>query len=309
MSEKIDKNHEILFLYDAEMCNPNGDPDNENKPRMDYETERNLVSDVRLKRYIRDYLMEYKGLPIFICKLDGETVNATERLKRLAESQKVKLENLTNQEILSQLVDVRLFGATMPIKGEGRAGGSSRTFIGPVQFNWGYSLNKVSLCESSSITSHFSSEKGKEQGAMGRDYRVNYSLIAFHGIISAKRAEHTNLTKEDVSLLDEAMIKSIPLMATRSKIGQTPRFYIRVEYNSPEYLFGDMRKYLSLKMEEESAIRSYKDYELNFSELSKKLGEIKEKIKRIHCWKHPDFKIKGWNEDDMKANGIDIKPL
>lgn len=48
-------NHEILFLYDACLCNPNGDPDEENRPRMDYETRRNLVSDVRLKRYLRDH--------------------------------------------------------------------------------------------------------------------------------------------------------------------------------------------------------------------------------------------------------------
>ena len=55
--ESIENNSEILFIYDAKMCNPNGDPDDENKPRMDYDRNINLVSDLRLKRYIRDYLM------------------------------------------------------------------------------------------------------------------------------------------------------------------------------------------------------------------------------------------------------------
>ena len=74
------KNSEILFIYDAMMSNPNGDPDDENRPRMDYERERNLVSDVRLKRYIRDYLQD-KGYEIFIAKFEDQTVNATQRLK------------------------------------------------------------------------------------------------------------------------------------------------------------------------------------------------------------------------------------
>ena len=51
----VKNNSEILFIYDAKMTNPNGDMDNENKPRMDYDTDTNLVSDVRLKRYLRDY--------------------------------------------------------------------------------------------------------------------------------------------------------------------------------------------------------------------------------------------------------------
>jgi CRISPR-associated protein Csh2 len=78
----IKNNSEILYIYDARMCNPNGDPDDENKPRMDYNRDRNLVSDVRLKRYIRDYLMDYKKdkesnpLTVFVRKIDGSTVNA-----------------------------------------------------------------------------------------------------------------------------------------------------------------------------------------------------------------------------------------
>ena len=64
----ITNNSEILFIYDAKMTNPNGDMDNENKPRMDYDTNTNLVSDVRLKRYLRDYFEKQLGEPIFITK-------------------------------------------------------------------------------------------------------------------------------------------------------------------------------------------------------------------------------------------------
>ena len=93
MSEIYSKNSEILFIYDAKLCNPNGDPDDENKPRMDYETRKNLVSDVRLKRYIRDYL-ESTDYDVFVAKIDGKSVSATERLKKFfeKENRSVKIE-------------------------------------------------------------------------------------------------------------------------------------------------------------------------------------------------------------------------
>ena len=66
-------NSEILFLYDAKFTNPNGDPDEENRPRMDYEREINLVSDLRLKRYLRDYMLQ-EGMDIFVTRVDDVPV-------------------------------------------------------------------------------------------------------------------------------------------------------------------------------------------------------------------------------------------
>lgn len=297
MSEEIIKNnHEMLFIYDAKMCNPNGDPDDENKPRMDYERGINLVSDLRLKRYIRDYIEQHKNKPIFVT--GKETLTATERLNKLAQEKGgSKIEDLSDEDLLAELTDVRFFGATMPIKRE--KSGTSRTFTGPVQFNWGYSLNKVTgPMESSGITSHFRSEAEKGRGAMGKDYRVDYSVIAFHGIISANRAEHTKLTGKDIELLDEAMIKSIPLMATRSKIGQYPRLYLRIEYNSPEFFIGDLRKYVDRL--EEFAIRFIDDYTLNLTRLKGTLDSNKERIKKVYWWKDEDLKLRGVDFEDGK---------
>jgi len=66
MSETVNNRSEILFIYDIRDGNPNGDPLDENKPRIDEETGINLVTDVRLKRTIRDYLYNFKGLEIFV---------------------------------------------------------------------------------------------------------------------------------------------------------------------------------------------------------------------------------------------------
>ncbi|MGB9661961.1 MAG: type I-B CRISPR-associated protein Cas7/Csh2 [Moorellaceae bacterium] len=284
MAELVKNNGEILYLYDAKMCNPNGDPDDENRPRMDYERERNLVSDVRLKRYIRDYLQDKfkdKEQQIYITKAEG-VVNATERLKAVLGKNRVGQEDVP--ALLKKLIDVRLFGATMPIKADGGGAGSSLTFIGPVQFNWGYSLNRTALVDSSSITSQFASESGKEQGTIGKDYRVYYSLIAFHGIISARRAEKTGLTEADIALLDEALLKAIPLLATRSKIGQYPRLYLRLEYQDADTFCGDLREYLSL--EEATGLREISDVKLRLEGMADCLKSIAPRVARAYCWQH-----------------------
>lgn len=75
-------NKEFLFIYDATLCNPNGDPDRDNEPRMDKATETNLVSDGRLKRYIRDYLID-KDKPVFVSMVGGQKVSPTTRLTTL----------------------------------------------------------------------------------------------------------------------------------------------------------------------------------------------------------------------------------
>jgi len=324
--KNIENNSEILFIYDAKMCNPNGDPDDENKPRMDYNRSINLVSDVRLKRYIRDYLMDYKkdkeGKPLtmFVRKIDESAVNAKTSLATvlgIKNEAKIKIDKKQVIAFLGKAVDVRMFGAIIPDVTFKEEKGNV-TFTGPIQFNWGYSLNKVTgPMESSGITSHFQTgkiteeeESTKGSGAMGKDYRVDYSLIAFHGIISAKRAENTKLADEDIDLFDEAMINAIPLEATtRSKTGQSPLLYIRVEYNTPEFFSGDFRRYVKIAekekegdmpFDETAKLRSSDDYKLDLTNLSGKLGKHSDKIKRIHFWKSQDIEIKGWENQDGK---------
>lgn len=268
-------NSEILFLYDAKFANPNGDPDEENRPRMDSERDINLVSDLRLKRYIRDYLLD-KGYDIFVRKVEDKSVTAEKRME--------EFKNSTEDEILNKLIDVRMFGATMPIKGDNKA------YIGPVQFNWGYSLNKVELLEAG-ITSHFSTNEKAQQGTMGRDFRVKYSLIAFSGVVSGKRAAKTKLTDDDLKLLDEAMRHSIQNQATRSKIGQYPRLYIRVEYIDSETILGDFRDLIILKEKVES-IRDIKECSLDITKLVDTLRENREKIKNIYYFVDENLELK-----------------
>lgn len=295
MPELVKQNSEILFLYDAKMCNPNGDPDDENRPRMDTDRERNLVSDVRLKRYIRDYLQD-KGYTIYVTKAEGVVI-AGERLKQvLGKEEQPSREDLPT--LLEKLVDVRLFGATMPIKGERRGEGEAINLTGPVQFNWGYSLNRVQLVESNTISSQFASEATARQGTFGKDYRLYYSLIAFHGIISARRVEamvkvaggndQAATSEEDLTLLDEAMLKAIPLQATRSKIGQYPRLYVRFVFSDAETFMGDMRE--DLKVEPDRDLRSIKDYSLEIGGMRDRILGVADRISRVYVWQDRELR-------------------
>jgi len=299
---------EILFLYDAKMANPNGDPDEENKPRMDYATSRALVSDVRLKRYLRDYWLD-GGRDVWVRTLEGDTVTADQRLKALAEVYKEE----TRQDLdvkkaappefinwlLARLIDVRLFGATMPIKGDAAGQGGGITFTGPVQFAWGYSLHPVEIVESATISSTFA---GRESnfGTFGKDWRLHYGLIAFMGRVSATRAQATGLKGGDLDALEDALLRAIPAQATtRSKFGQTPRLYLHVRYREGEYPFppvGDFRDLVRFAPNEgipPRKVRSVDDYALDLSPLAKALSERIAAIEEIRLWIHPDLQVEG----------------
>jgi CRISPR-associated protein Csh2 len=110
---------EILFLYDATYINPNGDPLAENRPRIDEETGINIVTDVRLKRTIRDYLAEYENKKIFVIGEEKESGKLKTRKEKINEIIKEKQYDKNVGEILlSNFIDLRLFGATIPIKTE-----------------------------------------------------------------------------------------------------------------------------------------------------------------------------------------------
>lgn len=313
----VERNSEILFLYDARLCNPNGDPDEENRPRMDYETRRNLVSDVRLKRYLRDYWIAWKpddwtrkpweyavSQDVWVRTVDGATVSAKQRIEELAQqygqkdggtkrsTKEVAKDPKFRKWLLERLVDVRMFGATMPIGPEQEGGaGAHITYTGPVQFSWGYSLNRVDLVPSSTITSHFAGrergEKG-EYGTMGKDWRVKYSFLAFYGLVSAWRAQETGLLEKDVKLLGHSLINGLPLMATsRSKIGQTPRLFLRVEYTNNATFLGDFRT--RIRLEQDEGLESIADVQLVFDDLVAYLTLHKNLIHRVVAWAHDEF--------------------
>lgn len=298
MSEIIKNRSEIVFLYDIKDANPNGDPLDENKPRIDEETGINIVTDVRLKRTIRDYLMNFKKKEIFVREIadkNGIIQDAKLRAEDFLEKVDLKEKSFNEQKeaikeaILKKCIDIRLFGATIPLDISVKEGNKSKsvtgsiTLTGPVQFRMGRSLHKVELKHIKG-TGAFAAKKGATQKTFREEDILPYSLISFYGVINENAAQHTQLSEDDISLLLEAIWDGTKNLISRSKVGQMPRLLLKVNYKEENYHLGDLDKLIKIKNMEsmvEEKIRDINDVELDASKLVKTLNSNKEKIDSI----------------------------
>lgn len=294
----IPNRSEILFIYDIENANPNGDPNDENKPRIDEETGKNIVTDVRLKRTIRDYLYE-KGDDIFVREKvyddDGHIQDGKLRAVDYLPADPKTLAKLSAEEqrkkisaaILSECIDVRLFGATIPLElkvGEGKkakAQTSSITFTGPVQFKMGKSLHSVKMRHVKG-TGAFASQQGKFKAAFREEYILPYSLIAFYGIINENAGRHTLLRVEDIVKLKKALWDGTKGLISRSKFGQMPRLLMKINYNCPDFFIGDLDNLIALNSEKrDEEIRRPEDCTIDLTSLIALFKNYSDRIESV----------------------------
>lgn len=270
MDNVIKNRVEILFLYDVNFANPNGDPVDENKPRIDEETGINIVTDVRLKRTIRDYLAYYKGKDIFIIetrKDDGELRTKDDRIADFG----------TNEDTIKKCIDVRLFGATTAVKDK------TMTLTGPVQFKYGRSLHRVNMMYVKGTTV-MPSKSGNNQGTFTEKYILPYSLVAFYGIVNENAASNQKipLTDEDINLMLEGMWNGTKNLMSNSKMGHVPRLLIEVIYKEENYQIGELEKRIKFVHDiEDEEIRDIKDGKLDITELINSLKNNSDKINMI----------------------------
>ncbi len=303
MSEEVKNRSEILFVYDLRDGNPNGDPLDENKPRIDEETGINLVTDVRLKRTIRDYLHNFKGQEIFVRGVVYDEAGHVQ-------DGKMRAANFGNDDnkILNECIDIRLFGGVIPLK-EG-----SITFTGPVQFKMGRSLHRVTMKHIRG-TGAFASKEGSKKETFREEDILPYSLILFYGIINENAAKHTHLTEDDLKLLLDGIWNGTKSLISRTKAGQVPRMLLKVNYSKENYHIGDLDKMLKLTTEiPHENIRETEDFKVDISGLIKKLAAEKGTIKDIEictddrmifCKDGADFSIDGL----AATTGIAVKSI
>jgi CRISPR-associated protein Csh2 len=270
---------EILFFYETSYSTPNGDPFT-GEQRYDEETKKILVSDVRIKRFIRDE-MERLGYNIYVSNPDPENkLNAGQRFMKLFGERKDK--NQSAREFAFSLFDVRLFGAVIPIqkekgkkKNEGgeSSDGSEKenafNITGAIQFSvLNPSLNSVDL-RMHQNTSTFVSKEGNKQGAIGTTTVVPYALNQIHGWINPYSAKHTGLTEADVTHMFQALWNSINNANTRTKQNQNSLLLLQIIYSEPnKKLYGaDRLIKLNPSKATEEQIRSSEDYTLDFDKL------------------------------------------
>lgn len=309
-SNPIQNRSEILFLYDVKDANPNGDPNDENKPRMDEETGINIVTDVRLKRTIRDYLHEYKKMEIFVREIEtsqGFIQDAKMRADDFTSEQfrkEINNKTLNNykeevaKNIIMECIDVRLFGATMPLefKENNKIKTGSITYTGPVQFNLGRSLHQVSMMYMKG-TGAFASGKEATQKTFREEYILPYSFIAFHGVINENAAKHSKMTEEDKKLLLEAIWNGTKNLISRSKFGHNPRLLFVIDYKEQNFFIGDLIHKIMFKSDKRSEeIRSINDFSIDISGLISEMEKVKDKIGKIKYFNDPGLKLMNNNE-------------
>ncbi len=288
----IKNRSEILFLYDVRDTNPNGDPVDENKPRIDEETGINLVTDVRLKRTIRDYWKNFKDQEIFIQETEyepGKIKDAkmrgldfyldenNQKITKKASDSAELVKSIIVKNVLEKCIDIRLFGVTLPLDKD------SITYTGPVQFKMGRSLHRVNL-EYIKGTGAFASSEGKGQATFREEYFLSYSLIGFYGIINENAANRQKMlvTENDISLLMEGIWNGTKNLISRSKVGQYPRLLLRIEYKEQNYHMGELDKMVKIQSKKtDEEIRSCEDYVLDLSNLAHNLSLNASKIQQI----------------------------
>ncbi len=263
---------EILFLYESSYSVPNGDPFT-SEQRYDEETKKVLVSDVRIKRFIRDYFDE-RGEQVYVIdkRIEGEKEGsgAALRMKRLREDLKNDESVLTkgkpdSLKLMKKCIDVRLFG------GISTEGGDAVNLTGAVQFALlNPSLNKTDL-RMHQNTSVFASSGEKTRGAIGTTTVVPYSLNQIHGWINPFSAVHTGLTQTDIDAMFKALWVSINNANTRSKSNQNSLLLTQIVYaDANKKLYGadrfiEIDKDKTEKQDEQ--IRNSDDYVLSLEKL------------------------------------------
>lgn len=282
---------EILFLYEIENANPNGDPLNENRPRYDAEDRKILVSDVRLKRTIRDYWFEYRGYngnngkDIFVretfykSKKDGKDNEFV-----VSGKQRAELFKESKNTVLETCLDVRVFGGVLPIEK------NTFTFTGPVQFQMGKSLHMVEIIEEQG-TSKFASAEEKGRSTFRTEFKIPYGLIGFNGIINEKAAQYTQMTQEDKALLLDGIWNGTKNLISRSKFGQAPLLLLVVDYKEPFYIGGLRQRIRLVSEKNELQIRGLTDYALDISQITRVLKETAAKIENVSVQIDPRLKL------------------
>lgn len=207
--QPIQNRYDFVFLFDVINGNPNGDPDAGNLPRLDPETSLGLVTDVCLKRKVRNYVELTKDnvAPYEIYVREKAVLNLQHQRAHEAvgeQDKKADKTKLAKDWMCKNFFDVRTFGAVMSL------GINCGQVRGPAQLTFASSLDQIvpldiSITRMAVATEKEAESQGGDNRTMGRKSIVPYGLYRCHGFISAPLAGQTGFSEEDLALLWEAL--------------------------------------------------------------------------------------------------------
>jgi len=255
---------DFVYMFDVQDGNPNGDPDAGNLPRIDAETGMGLVTDVCLKRKVRNYVQIAKelsdGFDIFIKEkaVLNDEIDKAHDDSEVKEIKDVKEKTAAARRFMCKnYYDIRTFGAVMST---GKNAGQVR---GPIQLTFARSVDAIATAEHSITRIAVAAEKQNgENHTMGRKATIPYGLYVCHGFISANLARQTGFSEEDLQLFWEALKNMFDMDRSAARGLMSAQKLVVFKHdsvlgNAPANKLFDLVK---VEKNTDSAPRSFKDY-------------------------------------------------
>lgn len=265
---ELKNRYDFVYIFDVQDGNPNGDPDAGNLPRIDAETGMGLVTDVCLKRKVRNFVQIAKncseGYDIFIKEkaVLNSSIDASFEEKSVKDEKDEAKKRLAARDVMcKKFYDVRAFGAVMST---GKNAGQVR---GPIQMTFACSVDQITSLEHSitriAVATEAEAKKmGGDNHTMGRKSTVPYGLYVCHGFVSANLANQSGFSEEDLSLFWDALINMFDTdrSAARGLMSAQKLIVFKHESelgNAPAHKLFDLVK---VERTSEGVARSFKDY-------------------------------------------------
>ena len=282
------KTREMILFSDCTMANPNGDMINENRPRQDDRTGKLEMSDVRIKRYVRDEMVN-RDIKVFVKPVKNEKGKFID-CKGVA-SRIIKEDNIEEAELEDKLkkeyLDVKLFGAVVTKP--------KFNIAGPLQVMWSRSLHEAEV-KFAQGTSVFASKGGAEQGTIWSKYYTPYALFRTYMVFNNTTAQRQKieLTEEEIDQFKDLLINGIKNYRSTSK-NQMPRLLVEVVYKS-NYMDGEL-DYIDVKSNvDDLEIRNIDDFTFDLTPLVNYYQSKSSVISKINIYKHPKVNLIGSHE-------------
>ena len=271
----IANRYEFVYFFDITNGNPNGDPDAGNMPRLDPETNRGLVTDVCLKRKVRNFVSLDKesapGYAIYMQEkaiLNNQHLKAYDAIDLKPEEKKLPKDEKKARDITrwmcDNFFDVRTFGAVMT------TGVNAGQVRGPIQLAFATSIDpvvplEISITRMAVTTVKEAEAQSGDNRTMGRKHIIPYGLYRAHGFISAKLAERTGFSDDDLALFWNALINMFEhdRSAARGEMAARKLIVFKHESamgNAPAHVLFDAVKVMPADTSADNAPRRFTDY-------------------------------------------------
>lgn len=274
----MDKRYDFVFLFDVKDGNPNGDPDAGNLPRVDPESGQGLVTDVCLKRKVRNFIgtVKEETPPYEIYVKERAVLNAQHErayenidVSDIKKGDKQKMQDAAKAWMCKNFYDIRTFGAVMNTGDDDKKCGQVR---GPVQLAFSRSVEPiVSMEHALTVCAARTTTKPIEQqiGIQGRKFTVPYALYRCHGFVNPFLADKTGFSDEDLGLFWTALQQMFELDRSAARGQMSPRKLVVFEHaaklgNAPAHL---LQERVTVSRDEgEGPARCFDDYSVTIDQ-------------------------------------------